>query len=519
MGEQRHQGKVYLVGAGPGDAGLITVRGLELLRRADAVVFDALVNPALLEETPPSAQRIDVGKRGGDHKLSQDQINELLVELAGKHPAVVRLKGGDPYLFGRGAEEAIYLARHGIACEVVPGVTSGIAAPALAGIPVTHRELASTVTFVTGHEDPRKDESAIDYGALAGLIRAGGTVCFYMGVSNLGAITRKLQEAGLAPQTPAAVVQWGSTPRQRSVRTTLASAESDLRNSGLGSPAIVVVGAVAGIDEPGLEFFTRRPLFGQRILITRTRLQASELRVQLAELGAAVLEGPTIEIVPPPPQMLAAIDDALRRLADFDWLVLTSANGVAALAARLEAMGLDARAMAAVKVAAIGDGTDRALRQRLAVRADVVPTGFVAESLANELMARQDVRGKRVLLLRADIGRPALPRLLAQAGAIVTEFALYETKVAASLPAAVWQALRDGAVDWVTFTSASTARNLGELLGGELHLLGRCKLASIGPITSEALRDLGFAPAAEAKTSDIPGLVEAIVSSVSHRGR
>lgn len=515
MAQPSPSATVYLVGAGPGDPGLITVRGLELLRRADVVVHDALANPALLDEAPPSAPRHDVGKRGGDHKLSQDQINQLLVDLARQHRCVVRLKGGDPYLFGRGAEEALYLARHGIACEVVPGVTSGIAAPAYAGIPVTHRQLASTVTFVTGHEDPRKVDSAIDYPALAQLIRAGGTVCFYMGAGNLSAITAKLRQAGLSPDTPLAIVQWGTTPRQRSLRTTLTAAPTDVQRAGLASPAIIIVGPVAAIDEPALQSFTRRPLFGQRILITRTRQQASELRSQLAQLGADVLEAPTIELVPPTPEKLAALDAALRNLSNFDWLVLTSPNGVTALAQRLETLGLDARALAPLKIAAMGDGTDRALGRTLGVRADFVPTRFVAESLAGQLTAAQDVRGRRFLLLRADIARPTLPHLLAQAGARVTELTAYETTTPACLPPAALQALRDGAVHWVTFTSASTCRHLAQLLGREIDLLGACQLASIGPITTEALRDLGLTPTVEAATSNIPGLVDAIVRHVT----
>ncbi len=508
---------VWLVGAGPGDCGLITVRGLQVLRRSEVVVHDALANPALFDLAPPDAQIIDVGKRAGDHKLDQDQINQLLVDYARAGKRVVRLKGGDPYLFGRGAEEAAYLARHGISVEVVPGVTAGVAAPAAAGIPVTHRMLASTVTFVTGHEDPTKQATAVDYQSLAGLIGKGGTVCFYMGVGRLGVIADELHRHGLPLTTPVAVVQWGTLPRQRAVRTTLAAAPDGVAAAGIGAPAIIVVGQVAAIDEPGLDFFTSRSLFGQCVLITRTRHQASQLRARLEELGAEVLEAPTIELVPP--DNWADVDAAIRRITDYDWLVLTSVNGVEALAQRLDYLQLDARHFGGVKIAAIGDATADTLHSRLQLRADLVPTRFVAESLAAELIAQHDVKDKRLLLLRADIARPALPKLLTDAGANVTELAVYQTHRAAALPADCLVALRAGRVDWVTFTSSSTATNLAEMLGNERDLLEQVKIASIGPVTSDTVRKLGLSVTTEAATSNIDGLVEAIERFDPGRGR
>lgn len=502
-----------LVGAGPGDPGLITVGGLSRLRAAEVVVFDALVSPELLAEAPADAEMIDVGKRAGLHKLSQDQINALLVAQAKQGRRVVRLKGGDPYLFGRGAEEAAYLARHGIACEVIPGVTSGIAAPAAAGVPVTHRAVASTLTFVTGHEDPGKDATAIDYSALAKLIGAGGTVCFYMGLSRVGAIAEALAGHGLEGTTPVAIVQWGTTPRQRSLRTTLATAATDVVASGIGAPAIIVVGKVAAIDEPGLDHFTRRPLFGQTFLVTRTRQQASQLAMQLRDLGAQVLEAPTIRLCPP--KDWSAVDAELARVNDYHWLILTSVNGVEALAQRLAAINRDARHLSGVKIAAVGDATAEALSTKLGIRADLVPTRFVAESLAGELIAREDVNGKRVLLLRADIARPTLPQMLRDAGAQVTDCVAYETRLAEELPEAVLTALRAGEIDWVTFTSASTARNLGELLGEERSLLERLGVASIGPITTAAVRELGLEVTVEASESNVAGLVDAVVAFVA----
>jgi len=505
-------GKVYLVGAGPGDAGLITVRGQHCISECDVLVYDALANPVLLDLAPSSAERIYVGKRAADHTLTQDQINDLLAEKAQLGLNVVRLKGGDPYLFGRGAEEVAYLAERGVCCEVIPGVTSGIAAPAMAGIPVTHRKIASTVSFITGHEDPTKESTKVDYRALAQLAIAGGTLCFYMGVGRLENICQSLAQHGLPNDTPVALVQWGTTTRQRHVRTTLATARQDVDAAGISSPAIIVVGQVAGVEEPGLDFFIQRPLFDRRIVITRTRQQASQLKHSLSELGAQVYEAPTIALVEP--DDWSDVDAAIRSVTDFDWLVLTSSNGVAALAGRLQALELDSRHLNGVQIAAIGTATADALREHLSIRADLIPTRFVAESLAAELIAKQDIAGKRFLLLRADIARPALPRLLKEAGADITELCAYQTKLEAGLPEDVLTALRDGEVNWITFTSSSTARNMMELLGDESHLLGSIKIASIGPITSETVRELGLSVTVEAQRSDIPGLIQAIVSAV-----
>ena len=540
--DEKKSGRVCLIGAGPGDPGLITARGLDLLRRADVVVHDALVLPSLLREARADAEVIDVGKRRSDHKLSQDQINALLVEKARQGLLVARLKGGDPFIFGRGAEEAGHLAARGIACEIVPGVTAGIAAPAAAGIPLTHRLVASTVTFITGHEDESKADPVVDYAALAKLIAARGTLVIYMGIVRLETIAAKLLNAGVASTTPAAVIQWGATPRQRSGVTTLDRLPALVAKKHLWAPAVIVIGEVVGegaIGEAGkhLDFYTQRPLFGQRIVITRTREQASELRVKLEELGAEVLEAPTIRIAQPSPEESAKIDAALMRLANFHWLVLTSANGVQTLASRLDALKLDARSLAGVRIAAIGDATADALKKHVGVRAALVPRTFVAESLAEDLIASENARGgiagKRFLLLRADIARKALPQLLTKAGASVEEFAIYLTAPVASLPHAVLDALREGKVDWVTFTSSSTARNLVALLDRNadnapqsaevapqrpaMAIAGRsaltcAKLASIGPITTQTLRDLGLPPTVEATVSNIDGLIAAMVA-------
>jgi len=505
-------GFVSLIGAGPGDPGLITAKGLDRLRRADVVVFDALANPRLLREARADVRRIDVGKRGGKHKLTQDQTNQLLVELAGEGQRVVRLKGGDPYLFGRGAEEAAYLARHGVKCEVVPGITSGIAAPAYAGVPVTHRKVASTVTFVTGHEDPTKADSAVDYQSLAGLISAGGTACFYMGIGQLPRIVSSLTGHGLDGGVPAAVVQWGTRTKQRSVRWKLGEIEQLIKDHGIGSPAIILVGRVAGLDEPGLDYFTTRPMFGQRVLVTRSRQQASALSLGLEELGAEVYEAPTIRVIPP--DNFNDLDCAIKNIAGYDWLILTSGNGVEALADRMDALGVDARHLAGVKIASVGEATSQALSRRLGVRSDFVPGRAMGEALGREMVEKEAVGGQRVLLLRADSARPALPRLLGQAGAEVTEQVVYQTKIADGLPGDVVDALSGGEIDWLTFTSSSTASNLVELLGERRSLLDGVKTASIGPVTSQTMRDLGLEVTVEAGESNVQGLIEALVAAV-----
>ena len=500
----KFDGKVCLVGAGPGDAGLITVRGRQRLAQAQVVIYDALVGPELLDLAPPDAQRIDVGKRAGAHKLSQDQINELMFEHARAGRSVVRLKGGDPYLFGRGAEEAAYLAKQGIEFEVVPGLTAAMVLPAAVGVPLTHRQVASTVTFATGHEEPGKDESSVDYAALAALIGAGGTVCFYMGISRIAAIVEALIGQGVAPDMPTAVVQWVTAPSQKSVTTTLGEAPKAIERAGVWAPSIIVVGQVAGLD-----VIVHRPMFGQTVVITRTREQASELRELLIAQGARVLEAPTIRLVAP--EDPAPMDDAVTRVEEYDWLVITSPNGVEAVEQVVKRLDLDARHFAGVKIATIGSATADALQSRLRLRADLVPANYVAEALADELIAAGEASGKRFLLLRADIARQALPQRLAAAGAEVTEVTAYESKTVEALPPAVLEAMRAGEVDWITFTSSSTARNMAALLGEEKDLLRQVGIASIGPITSGTLRELGLGPTIEADPSTMPGLVDAIV--------
>jgi uroporphyrinogen III methyltransferase/synthase len=483
---------VALVGAGPGDPGLLTRRGAELLAAADVVIYDRLGTDALLDLAPATARRISVGKAPGSADANQDQINALLVEHGRAGHAVVRLKGGDPFVFGRGGEEAEALAAADIPFEIVPGVTSAIAAPAYAGIPVTHRGLSTHVTIVTGHEDPTKGHTDVDWARLAA---AGGTLVILMGAATLPAIAAQLLAAGLPAATPVAAVHAGTRPEQRTTRATLGTVV-DLP---VAAPAAVVVGAVAALD---LAWFEQRPLFGRTIVVTRAREQASELRGRLTRLGGRVVELPTIRIDPLPV--------ALPPLVDVDWLVLTSANGVSALFERgIIPAGRDARALAGVRIAAIGPGTAAALA-RYGVRADLVPARYVAEALL-EAFPPPTGAGGRVLLARAEQARDVLPDGLRKLGYDVDVLPLYRTRAAEPDPAILDQ-VRRGHVDAITFTSSSTVRNFVELVG---TLDPQPPVVSIGPITSATARELGLRVDAEAAAHTIDGLVTALLDTLA----
>jgi uroporphyrinogen III methyltransferase / synthase len=486
---------VYLVGAGPGDPGLITVRGAEVLGRADVVVYDRLVAPSLLELSPPAAERVSVGKAPGRVEMEQADINQLLVERGrDTGSTVVRLKGGDPFVFGRGGEEAEALVAAGVPFEVVPGITSAIAAPAYAGVPVTHRGASTHFTVVTGHEDPAKGTTDVDWPALA---RAGGTLVILMGAGRIGDIAGQLVTAGLDPDTPVAAVRHGTRPDQRTVRATLGT----IATSGpVEAPAAIVVGAVAGLD---LAWFEARPLFGKRVVVTRAREQASGLRARLERLGAAVVELPAIQIEP--------VDVTVPDLSAYDWLVLTSANGVIALFERgLGPTGRDARALAGVRVAAIGPGTAAALAAR-GIRADLVPDRFVAEALL-AAFPPPSAPGARVLLARAEQARDVLPDGLEAKGYRVDVLAAYRT-VAGTPDADVVAAVRAGDVDAVTFTSSSTVTNFCDVLGAlpDPHPL----VASIGPVTSKTAFERGLRVDVEADEHTIDGLVAALVAALT----
>jgi uroporphyrinogen III methyltransferase / synthase len=479
-------GIVHLVGTGPGDPGLMTRRSLDLIAAADVILYDRLIPPDALEGARPDAELRYVGKEPGKPAVEQDEINAVLVELgrAGRH--VVRLKGGDPFVFGRGGEEAEALAAAGVPFEVVPGVTAGVAAPAYAGIPVTHRDSASAVAFVTGHEDPAKEGSALDWEALA---RFPGTLVFYMGVRNLPLISERLREAGRDPAEPAAVVARGTLPGQQTVTGTVADIADRVDEAGLRPPAITVIGPVAGLRDT-LAWLERRPLHGQVVAVTRARAQASGLAARLRGLGAEVIEAPAIRIEP------RSVE--LPDLTAYSMVCFTSPNGADLF---FGALDRDARSLAGIRVAAIGPGTAAEL-ERHGVRADVVPERSVAEGL---LEALPDVRGERVLVARAAEARDVLPDGLRERGAEVDVLALYDTVAEPLDPASL-----DGAT-YVTFTSGSTVRFF---VGGGGRV-GGARVVSIGPVTSATLREHGIEPDVEAARHDIDGLVRAIVEDVA----
>jgi uroporphyrinogen III methyltransferase / synthase len=492
------EGVVHLVGAGPGDPGLMTARSLELIARADVVLYDRLIPPTALDGAREDAELLYVGKRPGDPAMPQREIEDLMVERARQGKEVVRLKGGDPFVFGRGGEEAEALRAAGIRFEVVPGVTSGVAAPAYAGIPVTHRDDAGAVAFVTGHEDPAKEESAIDWGALA---RFPGTLVLYMGVGRAERIARSLIEAGRRPDEPAAAVERGTLPGQRTVVSTLERLAGDIEEAGLRPPSILLFGDVAGRAE-AIGWLERRPLHGRRVVVTRARAQASGLARTLAELGADVVELPAIRIEPRLDS--EEVRAAVARIDSYDLVCLTSPNGVEMLRRAMVEHGRDARALAGATVAAIGPGTAAALG-RMGVIADVVPERFVAEGLL-EALADVDLEGKRVLLARAAQARDVLPDTLRERGADVEVVALYET-VREDPPAEAIEAAMDA--DYVTFTSSSTVTNLMDVLDGRFP--ARARVVSIGPVTSETAREAGLDVRVEATRHDPSGVVEALV--------
>jgi len=487
----------------------LTLRGRQCLAQADVVVYDHLVSPRLLDYVPASAERIYVGKQAARHTLPQDEIAALLIARARAGATVVRLKGGDPFLFGRGGEEALALASAGIPFEIVPGVSAAVAAAAYAGIPVTHRGLASAVAFITGHEQSppagKREASALDWDVLA---RWKGTLVFYMGVANLAQICRSLTDRGLAPDTPAAAIQWGTTPRQRVITGAVATLPDLAASADLQPPAIVLIGEVARLRDH-LNWFERRPLFGRCVVVTRARREASELADRFQILGAQVLEAPAIRIEPPadPAPLAKAIADR----ASFDWIVFTSANGVDALFRALGGAGLDARALADSRIAVMGSATAERLA-RFGIRADLVPSTFTTDALVEALAASGNLNGARILVPRADIAPKDLPQRLSAHGARVTEVTAYRTVADNSAADAVAEMLDRNQVHWLTFTSGSTVRNFFSAVDPQKVRRSRARIASIGPSTSEALRKAGLEAAVEAEPHTLPGLVQAIVA-------
>ena len=488
---------VYLIGAGAGDAGLLTLKAREILQVAEVVIYDRLADEKILNFAP-AAKKIYVGKSPGQHTFKQDEINKILVSEGTENKIVVRLKGGDPFVFGRGGEEALYLRENGIDFEIISGVTSAVAVPAYAGIPVTHRGVATSFAVVTGHEDPTKPESAIHWKELANGV---DTLIFLMGIANLPKITAKLIDAGRSKDTPAAVIQNGTKFSQQVLLTTLENAAADVARKNLQPPAIFIVGDVVNLREK-LKWFDNKILFGKKILNTRARAQASTLTKKLESLGAEVIEFPTIKITAPTDNF-KALDAAVKNLRDFDWIIFTSANGVGSFFERLKIFKLDARALSNAKIAVIGSATAKTL-SNFGIIADLIPKEFRAESLIDAL--KDDVAEKNILIARAEVARDILPRELEKFGAKVTVAAAYKTVADTDNVEEIKSQL--DSVDFVTFTSSSTVENFVKALGAES--LKKVKAAVIGPITAQTLKNFGADAAIVAEIFTIDGLVDAI---------
>ncbi|NLA40581.1 MAG: uroporphyrinogen-III C-methyltransferase [Smithella sp.] len=494
--------KVYIIGAGPGDPSLITLKAVKALKLADVVVYDNLVNEELLQYTPGHARRIYAGKQGGDHTLTQDKINDLLVREALDGRTVARLKGGDPFIFGRGGEEAEELAARGIPFEVIPGVTSAIAAPAYAGIPLTHRGLTSTVAFVTGHEDPTKEKSDIDWQALAGI----GTLVFLMGVKNLGQITDALISRGKSPETPAALIRRGTLPEQQTLTGTLANIEELARANRFKPPAVLVVGPVVELRDT-LGWFDARPLFGRGIVITRPQRQADDLAKLLAAEGARPIAFPTIAIEPP--SDWSELDAALAELESYQWLIFTSANGVRFFFERMQQKSGDVRDLKGVKICCIGPATARQLEDR-GIRVDLVPQEFIAEGILKSFAA-MDIRSQKILIPRAAKARDILPRTLQEQGARVTVATAYRTVNSGRKKEELARRLAAGEVDVITFTSSSTVTNFVDIMGKDFILPPSVSVACIGPVTAGTAAKAGFKIDILQREYTMEGLIRTLV--------
>ncbi len=498
------RGRCHLVGAGPGDPGLLTLRGRDLLASADVVIYDYLANPRLLSWAKPGAKIIYAGKRARQHALSQDEINALLIEHTKAGREVVRLKGGDPFVFGRGGEEAIALQEAGLLWDVVPGVTSAVAGPAFAGIPVTHRGIASTMTIVTGNEDPTKPSSEVNYAELA---RIGGTLVFLMGVERIGEIAKALMEGGASPSTPVALVRWASTSAQQTLETTLQHVGADVLRADFQPPAVTIVGDVVSLRQK-LRWVENRPLFGKRIVVTRARESAGTLSAHLESLGAEVEELPMIRVEPP--EDLRALGDAVRDAHTYNWIVFTSPNGVRAFFDLFFKIYDDAREIGSARIAAVGPATAGEVR-RYHLGVDVQPKEYGAEAILDALSEVEAVENLTFLLPRADIARDTLPQQLTERGAIVDEVVAYRTVPEKADDIGARARLVEQGADYITFTSSSTVQHFAAL---GIALKPHCRIASIGPATSDTLRQHGYSVNVEAAKHDIPGLVESILHDV-----
>jgi len=495
--------RVYLVGAGPGDPGMITLRAIECLQLADVVLFDYLVNPAILKHVRADAEAICLGRHGHGRLWSQAEINARLVEMAGQGKSVVRLKSGDPAVFARGAEEAEYLVQHNVSFEIVPGITAALAAGSCAGIPITHRDLSSAVALVTGQEHADKETSALEFKALA---KFPGTLVFYMGVTTAETWTKLLIDSGKSAATPTAIIRRCSFPDQQTIRCTLEEVAERLRHpKRIRPPAIIIVGEVASLGST-FSWFEKRPLFGKRILVTRPTHQAADLVTKLTQQGADVLQQPAIQISDPP--NWEPVDDAIGRLEQFDWVVFSSSNGVKFFMNRLNELGCDSRKLGSVKLAIVGPGTSLALKQ-FHLRADWQPDEYRAEALAEALS--MDAKGSKFLLIRASRGREVLAEQLRSAAGEVEQIVVYSSTDVEVPDSVIVERLDAGEIDWVTVTSSAIAHSLAALFGESLN---KAKLASISPVTSQSLLQLGFKPAAEATEYTMDGVIKSILEKV-----
>ena len=504
------KGKVYIIGAGPGDPGLITLKGVECLREADVVIYDYLVGVDILLYASEKARLIYAGKRGKNHTIPQAEINALLVRevLAGN--VVARLKGGDPFLFGRGGEEAEALAGAGLPFEVVPGVTSAVSVPAYAGIPLTHRGFSSTMAFVTGHEDPTKDKSDINWKALADI----GTLVFLMGVKSLPSIVTNLTKYGKDPATPAALIRWGTTPDQETLVSTIGDIVQRVEETGFRPPAVLVVGSVVGLREH-INWFERKPLFGKGVVITRPIEQAAEFAALLRAQGARVIHFPTIKIVPA--DGWRDLDRAIGAIGDYQWIIFTSANGVSNFFRRLRELRLDLRELKGICICAIGPATADAVENR-GIKVDLIPESFISEGVI-EAFKKENIKGARILLPRAETARDVIPAELAKLGAKVDVVTVYRTISSGRGKSELEKLIGEGKVDVITFTSSSTVTNFVEIMGREFVLPPQVKIACIGPVTAATAKKAGMKIDIMQEKYTIPGLVEGMVDYFGNGGK
>lgn len=506
--KKNKKGKVYIIGAGPGDAGLMTLKGIDCLREADVVVYDYLVSKDLLKYAKTDARFIYAGKQGGAHTLSQWQINDLLLKEAKAGNIVARLKGGDPFIFGRGGEEAEKLSANKIPFEIVPGVTSAIAVPAYAGIPLTHRGLTSTVAFVTGHEDPTKEKSDIDWQALARI----GTLVFLMGVKNIEKIVGELKDNGRSPKTPAALVRWGTTPRQEILEGNISNIVKLAKERKFTPPAILVVGEVVALRNT-LQWFDSKPLFGKGVVITRPEKQADDLAKLLMREGANPIHFPTIKIVSPPDWH--ELDTAIKKLEQYDWLIFTSANGVAYFFERLSAKGKDIRDLKGVKICCIGPATAQQVESK-GIKVDLVPQEFISEGILKSFSGK-NLKGKKILIARAAKARDVLPEGLKKLGAQVDVVTAYETVGSGKKKKELEDLFKEKQVDVITFTSSSTVNNFVKIMGNNFKLPADVKIASIGPVTAATAKKAGFPIDIHQEEYTMEGLIGALINFFSKK--